>query len=545
LSWWVAIAMPLKPGSVGKDARWLAMILLVIALGIGFRVSQLEQPAFWVDEVATVTRISGYTHAEILADLLDGQGRSPASLQRYQQVGERPFRDTLHALVNSPEHSPLYFLVGWGWMTLFGSSVATIRSLSVALGLLLLPAMYGFCRQLDPSPRMADLAVGLVAISPYLIAYSREARPYSLWALVLILGCGALIRALRRATPQAWGLYSLMVMVNLYTSLLSLPVLVGQGVYVGGGARKGMDGVVRSWLWAAGLGLLGFLPWVWVMVQHRAALEENVSWIASPLPLAVMVGVWLYSGAILIFDVPIAPFPSAIAILQGGIALFVLSILGWAVVVAVRRVPFSRWGLGLALALPTPLALLLLDGIQGGQVSATSRYLFPAQLGLVLALAGWLGHRWETHPKSSRMVAIALLLLCLVSAGSGVGRSPNYQKGRNLHNQEIAAVLNRAPAARVLTEADHAFDLLSLSHNLADSVQLQVVPEAELLATVPQCATVEAVFLLNPSATWRDRLTSSDPDAPSLTEAYQPTLLTETDIHLSLWRVEPSRPCSP
>jgi len=536
--------MPLKSSLLPRNAGWLAVLILLIGLGVGFRVSQLEKPVFWVDEVATATRVAGYTQAEILAQLVDGERRSPVELRQYQQVGDRPFPATLNALVNSPEHTPLYFLMAWGWMKVLGNSIGVLRSLSVVLGLLLLPALYWLCRQLDPLPRVADLALGLVAVSPYLIAYSREARPYSLWALALVLSCGVLLHALQKPTPKAWGFYSLTMLLNLYTSLLSLPVLLGQGVYVGW--RQGRwDGVMRSWLGAAGVAIAGFLPWIVVMVQYRSAFEENVSWVASPLPWPVMVGVWLYSVAILIFDVPIAPFPSAIALLQGVIALGVLGVMGWAVVVALRQAPFQRWGLGLALALPTPLLLMLMDGLQGGQVSATSRYLFPAQLGLVLALAGWLAHRWEKQPQRSRGMAIALLVLCLLSASMGVGRSPNYQKGRNLHNQEIAAVINQAPAALVLAEAAQTFDLLSLSHNLADTVGLRILPDEQRLAAVPSCATAETVFLLNPSVEWRDRLTAHLPSTSHLREAYQPPLLTETDTHLALWAVESSQPCNP
>lgn len=536
--------MPSKPSPLRFSLTLGPSILgLVILLGIGFRVSALEAPVFWVDEVATATRVAGYTQSEILAEVVDGKGRSPTELQRYQQVGNRPFASTLHAFTQSPEHAPLYFLMARGWMGIFGSSVAALRSLSVVLGLLLLPALYWLCRHLDPLPRVADLAVGLVAISPYFIAYSREARPYSLWALALVLGCGALARALHRATPGAWALYGLAVALNLYTSLLSLPVLVGQGIYVGILALKGKTTVLKPWLWAAGMGFITFLPWVWVMVQHRTALESNVSWAEAPLPWAVMLAVWLYSVAILVFDVPIAPFPSAIALFQGITALWVLIVVGWAIVAAIRQATFPRWGLGLALALPTPLALVLLDGLQGGQVSATSRYLFPAQLGLGLALAGWLAHGWYRYPRRSKGIILVLLVLCLLSDWVGVGRSPTYQKGRNLHNAELAAVINQAPTALVLAESAQTFDVLSLSHNLVDSVKLSILPQGAEVAAVPLCQTGETVFLLNPSQGWRDRLTPQLPSTTQLREAYRPPLLTEDDIHLSLWRVDTTQFC--
>src|SRR5687768_11835048 len=61
----VAIAMPL----ISRPMRfsqlvWPMLLGFIILLGIGFRVSQLDAPVFWVDEVATATRVSGYTQAE-------------------------------------------------------------------------------------------------------------------------------------------------------------------------------------------------------------------------------------------------------------------------------------------------------------------------------------------------------------------------------------------------------------------------------------------------------------------------------------------------
>lgn len=514
----------------------LIVVGILILLGIGFRVSHLSEPVFWVDEVATVTRVSGYTRAEIVADLADGEGRSPQDLQRYQQVsGDRSWGDTLHALRGSPEHAPLYFLGARLWMQLFGSSVVALRSFSVVLGLLLLPALYGFCRVLFPYPPVALWTVGLAAVSPYLIAYAKEARPYSLWALVLVAGSGMLAWAWRRQSWRAWVGYAASVALMLYTSLLSAPVLVGQGLYVSILSRGRFTPPFGRFLVALGLGILAFAPWVAVMVQQWGLLEDNTAWARSPLSLPIMVAVWLYSFAILIFDVPIAPFPSLLGALQGVMAAIVLGIMGWAVWALLRRTAFAQWGLLLALALPTPLVLILLDGLRGGQVSATSRYLFPTQIALIVVLGWFLAQHLEQHPRSARGLLAGLLVLCLLSDGLGLGRSPNYQKARNIHNPAIAEVLNTAPSPLLIVPTDQAFDALSLSHSLNDSVTLRFFPSEALASAIPQPLAGESVFLLNPGQVARDRLTQTLPI--QLREAYEPELLTDDDIYLALWQV--------
>lgn len=538
---------------------WLLLGSLIV-VGIGARVSHLEERVFWVDEVATATRVAGYTRHEIVQELADGAVRSPTDLLHYQQLsGDRTGSDTLNALRHSPEHAPLYFLLTRVWMQIFGSSVAAIRSFSVCLGLLLVPSVAWVGRLLFPGTAAGNWAAGFVLLSPYFVSYAQEARPYSLWALALVLSTGALFQALRHGKWIGWMGYGLTVALCLYTSLLSFPVFVGQGIYVlwhdlwqGQGRSQQM---LRAYGLATLLGITLFLPWVAVMVTQWGALEDNTTWARSPLPWPVMLGVWLYSLVILIWDVPIAAVPSVSALGQGAIAAGVLGGMGWAIARLLRTTAPSQWGLLAALALPTPLLLIGLDSLRGGQVSATSRYLFPAQIAILLALAGFLGTHWHTHPRLTRGFAGVGLLLCLVSVGLGLGRSPDYQKARNIHNGAIAALINAAPRPLVLAEPSATFDLLSLSHSLTNAVQIQILSDPEsgleewLSALTPpasSCATATTPFWFNPSPALRDRLASQANDSsPALIELYQPTLLTEGDLYLSLWQPHPLPPCLP
>ncbi|MEO1211349.1 MAG: glycosyltransferase family 39 protein [Cyanobacteria bacterium J06638_20] len=525
--------------SLGRATSYRLTLIVVsalILLGVGCRMSYLSEPVFWVDEVATATRVSGYARGEIVAELADGDGRSPAALQRYQQLpSDRTWKDTLHALCQSPEHAPLYFLGAGLWMRLFGTSIVALRSFSVVLGLLLLPALYGFCRVLFPHPQVAAWTVAIAAVSPYLIAYSKEARPYSLWALVLVGGSTMLVLAWQRQTGRAWLGYATTVALMLYTSLLSAPVLVGHSLYAYFQNRgQGMSQMRYFWL-ALGLGILAFSPWIGVMVQNWNLLETNTAWSRSPLNPFIRLGIWLYSFAILILDVPIAPFPGLLAGVQGIVALFVLIMMGWAVWAMLGHTTRAQWSVLLALALPTPLVLILLDSLHGGQVSATSRYLFPPQIALIIVLGWFFAQRLTSHPRSTRWLLMTLLLVCLVSNRFGLGRSPNYQKDRNIHNPEVIQVLNTTPAPLLLVPASQVFDALSLSHSLDNTVTLRFLPDDQLPAKLPDRLDDASIFLLNPTEVERDRFTQTHPI--HLKEAYEPKLLAEGDNYLSLWQV--------
>ncbi|MFQ3626739.1 MAG: hypothetical protein SNJ81_04090, partial [Cyanobacteriota bacterium] len=73
-----------------KDRQWISekqirlwLVTLAVVLGIGFRMYGLGDRVYWVDEVATSVRISGYTRAEVTAQLSDGIPRTPGELQQF------------------------------------------------------------------------------------------------------------------------------------------------------------------------------------------------------------------------------------------------------------------------------------------------------------------------------------------------------------------------------------------------------------------------------------------------------------------------------
>ncbi|HHP7245733.1 MAG TPA: glycosyltransferase family 39 protein [Elainellaceae cyanobacterium] len=211
--------------------RWIVLILL--GLGLMFRIAHFDQRVYWVDEVATSIRVAGYTREEVAYTLATGEIWAIATIQHYQQLTpERDWADTFHALEQSPEHAPLYFILARLWVQMFGSSVVAIRSLSVVCSLVALPCFYWLAWELFKSPRVCWMAVGLLSVSPFFVAYAQEARPYSLWSVTLLLSGIALLRALRLKTKASWGLYALTLALTLYTSLLSVFVVVGLGIYV-------------------------------------------------------------------------------------------------------------------------------------------------------------------------------------------------------------------------------------------------------------------------------------------------------------------------
>ena len=151
------------------DRRELVGVALTCALGAALRFWELGSQSFWFDESYTVDLVG------------------------------RGFFDMLAAIPDTESTPPLYYVLAWPWAKLFGDSEAALRSLSALIGTATVPVAWSAARALFPTVARAGLlAAALVAVNPYFVWYSQEARSYALLVLtvtatLVFLGRGRLI----------------------------------------------------------------------------------------------------------------------------------------------------------------------------------------------------------------------------------------------------------------------------------------------------------------------------------------------------------------
>ncbi len=63
-----------------------SLLIVIVAMGVFFRVTNLEKKVYWVDEVATSIRVSGYTKQEVTQNLSQLDILSINDLQSYQKL---------------------------------------------------------------------------------------------------------------------------------------------------------------------------------------------------------------------------------------------------------------------------------------------------------------------------------------------------------------------------------------------------------------------------------------------------------------------------
>lgn len=554
-----------------KNSRsWLFLITIIICLGIFFRVANLERKIYWVDEVSTSLRVSGYTKQEVISQLSQQSIISISDLQKYQKLSPtKNWSDTLEALKTSPEHSPFYFLLIRGWLQIWGSSIAAIRSLSVIFSLIALVCLYFLGKELFASERVSIIAVLLMAVSPFFVAYAQEARPYSLWTLTILVSSITLLRAIRYDNWFSWTTYSLSLMLSLYTSLLSVLVIISQAFYVTIisffsrstiGDRKQdnfsqkrklktkpslinfQSQTLTKFSIAAIVAVLGFSPWLLVILSSWQTLEDNTVWMQGAVDLLPMIAVWLYSIPILFIESPIyLPIDFSIIIrILIDFNLFIL--IGFSFYFLIKKAEL-RISIFILTSLFLPrLILILNDVIRQQQVSAAPRYTIPLYIGLELSVAYLLAQKIFNQNfkeyKSRRkwiIVLVCAISIGIISCTFNLNKSPKYQKTRNIDNPAIANIINRSLKTVVVSEESNVLDLISLSYSLNREVKMKVL-NSNPSNFLEDIATFKNIFFLNPSD--RLKITIERQQEKHLEKVYQPNLLIPDEIHLSLWKLQ-------
>ncbi len=169
------------------------MFLLILALGVGLRAWGLHEQSLSSDELLELA------------------------------IGKKQ----LHEIIHEPDgFPPLYHLALHGWLKLFSDDLAA-RSLSFLFGCLAIVAMWKLAPWLDDA-KSRLWATLLLALSPFHIWYSQEARAYALYFLMALLALGFLVRAARTDRWRDWAAHAVAAAAGIYTHYyFSIFIVIG------------------------------------------------------------------------------------------------------------------------------------------------------------------------------------------------------------------------------------------------------------------------------------------------------------------------------
>jgi len=170
----------------------------------------------------------------------------------------------------------LYYVLLRLWVIVVGHSDAAVRSLSVVLGGLSVPAIVLLGRRLF-GPLAGGLAGLLLAISPFLVEYEQTARAYSLVVLLVTLSSLFFVIALEDPSPKALSAYAATSALSVYAHYFAAFVLLVQFLTVVAVRRRSAlsPGWVLAW---CGIVLL-CIP---EAIFAQRAGTGGISWIPEP-----------------------------------------------------------------------------------------------------------------------------------------------------------------------------------------------------------------------------------------------------------------------
>jgi 4-amino-4-deoxy-L-arabinose transferase-like glycosyltransferase len=374
----IARVIPLQYSAI---AHYVALGAIIVA-GAVLRLTALNRQSLWFDEVDVVVR------------------------------AQRPLDVVLRTFVQAGENGPLYNILLALWIRIAGISEIAVRFPSAVAGTLSIPLVYMLGRRLA-GPTTGLLAAGLLAISPYHVWYSQEAKMYAVVVLVALASTYSLVMALEENLALWWAAYALVTTLMFYTHVATVLVFVAQTLYVVL-ARRAWPGRERGWLIAAAVLTLPYVPVaLWAI---RVVSGEVATWQPD-------VSLW---DAAEIFGIKFAINRYEIDLQWRAAVLYALLAGAGAVVLALRR-QRARWWLLLVLLSGVPVVGLWLVSLR--QSVFTDRYgivALPAYVILVAAAVAWLIRHRVLWPAG----VLALFLLLGFAWGSlrDVNRAHSAQK---------------------------------------------------------------------------------------------------------------------
>lgn len=454
---------------------WLKFIIpLLLILGIFFRFVDLDQNLYSIDEVRSFLRLSGYTAREFVEQVLNGDVITVEEFQTYQRPNlEKNLLDAINALAGNPEHPPLYYLMARFCVQWFGAPVAA-RYLTAFISLLAFPCLYWLCLELFQSSLTGWIAIALIAISPLHVLLAQKARQYSLLEVIILLSSASLLYALRLATRRSWIIYAVTLVLGFYTHLFFGLVVISHGIYVVVTRGLQFSKALVNYLLAFLVGLLAFVPWLWVIITRLDQLNQKTTWVRNyRTSLPNIVKIWLHNLSIAFFDFNLP------ASFKNPIPYFVLILIAYSIYFLCRQKSKQVWLFILMLIGVTALAHGLSDIIFGGRRSLLPRYLIPCYLGIQLAVSYLFATQLTTFSVNLwRQRLWKLVLAILLSGGIVSCVLISQAQGWNddqasLTNLEVAPIINKTNHPLVISDAHYIY-IFPLSYLLDSKVNLQL-----------------------------------------------------------------------
>lgn len=465
---------------VASPALLALAVAALVVLALALRANGAARHVVFSDEVITLAHVSGWSIAEIAPALDDGREHRLDELAAFTRTrAESGFGSTIRSLANEDaQQPPLYYLVARAWRAAFGDGVATLRALGPILGLVFVFAAALLAREATGTPSAGWYAAALAAVSPVFVLYTQQLGEYTLWTVLIAGTAIALVRASRSHAARWWFVYAIGLALAEWTDTFSLLLPIAFAAIV---LRE--RGSLRAFALATAAAFAAWAPWLVVIISHSKIVAASGAWSAAPMDAMHLFAKVAFNVSTTVFDAE-----------YGDLRWFPFLVLSLAVVVVAFVAAFRAHGrntVGLALAILTIVPIVAIDLVTGGHRSASTRYLMPAYIGVVLVLASYLA----SLPRQRAIVAAAVVFFgAFASSLIGTSAPIWWDSYASATTPAIAAVLRTSPALPLISEGPCA-SLLTLA--------IAGPPQTPVRCRSSASAAIGAAFVITPSASFR------------------------------------------
>ncbi|MDO8688666.1 MAG: glycosyltransferase family 39 protein [Dehalococcoidia bacterium] len=307
------------------------------------------------------------------------------------RYASEPLGALIASVISQDLHPPFYYVALHYCMILTGSSEYAIRFLSAVVGLLAVPTMYQLAKSLllprrtrSTIPEWTGIAAAvLVAVSPFMVYYSQEARNYGMVTVWTIMASLALWKAQEGSRMLAgsgpavgwWLAYVGFATLTLYTHYFGVFVLLAHVVYLGIISLRRRRLPLMGLAALAATGIL-YLPWISPALIQLRRMNGSPDFWAGALSLQSLLERLFTAFAL---------GPKAQGTGLALIAFGVLLLVGIVSLVRVKDAPVGRGEVFLLLYLLVPLSIMYF--ITARAPKFAERYVIMAAPAFYLLLA--------------------------------------------------------------------------------------------------------------------------------------------------------------
>jgi uncharacterized membrane protein len=250
---------PVKAAEEVAQRGAMIVLTVIVVIAAYLRLHNLAADSVWRDETTSLAQSSGSIFHIITATAQDN-------------------------------YPPLHNFILAITVKLLGDGPFALRLPSAIFGILSVPALY-WVGTMVANRVGALIGAFLLAVAPFAIYYSQEARPYALLMLTAILFAGATLAFLQRATRGWAAAVFFSAVALLYThpyGALTWAAIAAAALVIIVVRPQAGGATAVPWLALQVAIVVAFSPWLVVFFHRAVALEQSGFWIPEPtVPFAL------------------------------------------------------------------------------------------------------------------------------------------------------------------------------------------------------------------------------------------------------------------